>query len=203
MPTPQDVPAKDFLNRKIDVCFKHGDQDGDGVMTVRDIYALAVRIVAELGEPLDSPKSQALLAAFEGFWQDVKQAMDIDRDGVITPLEWRTALTEFAQEPKKFEGDFNPLAKALFDLCDKDGNGKVTQREFARFQKAFGTTSENSERAFRELDRNGNGYLSVDELTEAWREYYTSADPNARGNWLYGDIFQQSIWEDGKAAVKA
>ncbi|MFC6061965.1 EF-hand domain-containing protein [Streptomyces ochraceiscleroticus] len=202
MPTPQDVPAKDFLNRKIDVCFKHGDQDGDGEMTVRDIYFLAVRIIAELGEPIDSPKSQALLKSFESFWHGVSEVMDINRDGVITPLEWRRALTEgFAKEPKKFEDGFRPLAQALFELCDKDGSGKVTQREFARFQKAFGTTPENSAIAFDKLDRNGSGDLSVDELKEAWREYYTSADPNARGNWLYGDIFQPNIWEDGKAKV--
>lgn len=202
MPTPQDIPGTHFLDRKIDVCFGHGDQDGDGEMTVRDIYFLAVRIIAELGEPIDSPKSQALLKSFENFWHGVSEVMDIDRNGVITPLEWRRALTEgFAKEPKKFEDGFRPLAQALFDLCDKDGSGKVSQREFARFQRAFGTSPHNSAIAFEKLDRDGSGYLSVDELVEAWKEYYTSTDQNAPGNWLYGDIFQSEIWDGSRVKL--
>ncbi|MGW5049805.1 EF-hand domain-containing protein [Actinokineospora sp. NPDC004072] len=185
-----------LLDRKIDVCFGHGDQNGDGVLEPADALALAARIVAFLGEPFGTQKAQALLVAFETFWAHMSKAMDANQDGKVTPLEWREGMkTAFAGDPAKFEAGFRPLAEALFAICDRDGDGKVGPAEFAGFQKAFGTSADNIRIAFEKLDHNGNGYLEVDELLVAWQEFYTSSDPDARGNWLFGDIFSQEIWD--------
>lgn len=192
------APAQ-FLDRKIDVCFGHGDQNGDGVLEAADALALAARIIAFLGEPFGSAKAQALLVSFETFWQHMSKEMDSNQDGKITPLEWRTGMKRaFASDPAKFDAGFKPLAQALFDICDKDGNGRVEPAEFAGFQKAFGTSPKNVRIAFEKLDRDGNGWLSVDELLKAWQEYYTSADPEAPGNWLFGDNFSHEIWDGSK-----
>lgn len=191
--TPQDVTA--LLDRKIDVCFGHGDQNGDGVLEPADALALAARIIAYLGEPFNSPKAQALLNAFETFWAHVSEQFDSDSDGQISPAEWRAGLTRgFAEDIAGYEAGFKPLAQATFDICDRDGNGKVYPKEFAAFHKAFGMSPHQSQIAFDKLDTNGNGYLEVEELLTAWQEYYTSDDPEAGGNWLFGDIWEDNIW---------
>lgn len=178
-----------FLDRKIDICFAHGDQNNDGVLELADALSVAARVIIYIGEPFTSPKAAALLAAYDTFWKHVSQNMDTDRDSKITPLEWRQGLTAFAQDPARFAEGFRPLGEALFAICDKDNDGKVSRAEFAAWQKAFGTPPGNIQAAFEKLDRDHSGYLSVDELLTAFNEFYTSNDPDALGNWLYGNLF--------------
>ena len=182
--------AADMLDRKIDVCFGHCDQNGDGVLESADALALAARIIAYLDEPFGSAKAQALLVAFETSWSHLSQAMDTNSDGVVTKDEFRAGmLNAFASNSDSYDKGLKPLAEALLAICDKNGDGTVSLEEFAKFQKAFGTTPENSKLAFEKIDQDGDGTLTVDELLVAWKEYYTSGDPNAGGNWLFGDIF--------------
>ncbi|WP_250287025.1 EF-hand domain-containing protein [Frankia sp. CiP1_Cm_nod2] len=200
MPAPSDV--EQLLDRKIDICFGHGDQNGNGVLEAADALALAARIIAYLGEPFGSAKAQALLVSFENFWAHVSKELDSNQDGKVTPLEWRAGLkSAFATDIAKFEAGFRPLAQALFDIADRDGDGRVDVGEFANFQKAFGTSTTNSRIAFEKLDRNGDGSLSVPELVTAWQEFYTSTDPNAPGNWLFGDVFGETVWDGSKVIL--
>jgi Ca2+-binding EF-hand superfamily protein len=196
--SPHDVTQ--LLDRKLDVCFGHGDQNGDGVLESADALALAARIVAYIGEPFGSDKAQNLFKAFGLFWQHVSAATDFNQDGRITPLEWRTGLRRaFAENEQGFTEGFRPLAEALWAICDRDDDGTVDAGEFACFQKAFGTSPENSQVAFSKLDRDGDGSLSVEELLTAWKEYYTSPDPDAAGNWLFGDIWRADLLEGARA----
>ena len=43
-------------------------------------------------------------------------------------------------------------------------------------------------RAIRALDRNGDGVLDQEEVQQALREFYTSDDPQAPGNLIFGPL---------------
>lgn len=188
------VEAKDLLDRKFDVCFTHGDVNGNGFLEAADSLALAARVATYLGEPMDSHKTQKLFQAFENFWKHVTIKMDTDNDGKISPEEWRKGLRKaFAEDPDGYKKGFHPVAQAIFSICDRDNDGSLEQSEFAKFHQAFGCTPANSQLAFEHLDADGDGTLTVEELLNAWHEYYTSNDPNARGNWLYGDPSDQTV----------
>ncbi|MBP2472116.1 hypothetical protein JOF53_000988 [Crossiella equi] len=180
----------DVLDRKIDLAFGHVDANGDGVLEASDALALVARVVAYVGEPFGSPKAQREFAALELFWDHVSRRMDLNEDGKITPEEWRLGMrAAFGMNPAGFEEGFRPLAEATLDLLDRDGDGRVTAGEFAAWHRAFGTSSLNSAFAFARMDRDNDGSLSVPELLTAWREFYTSIEPDAPGNWLYGDLW--------------
>lgn len=190
---------KDLLDRKFDVCFTHGDINGNGVLEPTDATALATRVVTYFDEPMGSPKAQKLFQVFEDFWTHVAAKMDIDDDGKISPEEWRKGLRKaFAEDPEAYKAGFRPVAEAVFTICDRDGDGFLEQSEFAKFHQAFGCTSANSQIAFQKLDSDGDGQLTVEELLTAWQEYYTSNDPDARGNWLYGDVWDKTVVVGGK-----
>src|SRR5262249_4802889 len=78
-------------------------------------------------------------------------------------------------EPKQVE-DFAALT-ALFKLADRDGNGKLTDREFDSFLNLHTlgaesfvtlTVSDDSPGLFDLLDEDGDGRLSLRELFTAW-----------------------------------
>ncbi|MEH2210439.1 EF-hand domain-containing protein [Nostoc sp.] len=187
------VETQDLLDRKFDVCFTHADVNGNGILEQADVLALAARVATYLGEPMGSPKTQKLFQTFEHFWTHVQAKMDVDNDGQVTPEEWRNGLKSFAEDSEAYKSAFHPLAKAIFTICDRDDNGFLEQSEFAKFHQAFGCKAANSQLAFQKLDSNGNGQLTVDELLIAWQEYYTSSDQNAGGNWLYGDVWDNTV----------
>lgn len=51
---------------------------------------------------------------------------------------------------------------------------------------AFHATDAEAAAAFRQLDRNRDGYLTTDELIKNAEEFFFSEDPEAPGNWLVG-----------------
>lgn len=199
MAHPHDVG--DLLERKIDVCYGHVDVDGDGVFEEADVMALAARMIAYQNVPFDAPESLALFQGFKEFIYSIARHLGIS-GGQISPQQWREGMIgAFAENPEAFDEVFRPLASAIWRLCDRDGDGRVDAEEFLCFQKAVGTSAQNRQIAFDKLDLNGDGSLSVEEILSAYKDYYTSRDPAAPGNWLYGDVWDADIWDGTKVKL--
>ena len=69
---------------------------------------------------------------------------------------------------------------------DTDKDGKVSVPEYSAYLTAWGTTDAEIIEPFRRLDRDGDGYLTADELRQNAEEFFFSDDPEAAGNWLVG-----------------
>lgn len=200
MLSPHNV-ASQLVDRKIDVCFAHADQNGDGVMDQSDVIALGARIIVYIGESFTSPKAQTVLEAFENFAKYMISVMDTNMDNQVSPLEWRDGMKRAFANGSDYDDHLRPIGVALWNLADKDGDGRVNVNEFAAFQRAMGTSPGNSRIAFEKMDRNNDGSLSVEEMLQAHREFYTSPDPDAPGNWLYGDVWAHNFWDGTKAKL--
>ncbi|MFF3979689.1 EF-hand domain-containing protein [Streptomyces sp. NPDC001828] len=180
----------DLQDHKFDMCFGHADQNKDGVVDSADILTFAARVIAAVNEPFDSPKSTEMLRVCQNWWEGMASALDTNQDGKIDPQEYRVGMRRLVGSKSAFEAASRPVATAIWKLCDRDNDGEVTAEEFSAVQLAFGTTPENARIGFEKLDLNGDGSLSVDELTIAFRDFYTSTDPSTNGNWLFGADFQ-------------
>jgi Ca2+-binding EF-hand superfamily protein len=77
--------------------------------------------------------------------------------------------------------------RVIMQLFDRDRDNRISLEDWQLFWRTIGTAEADFETAFQKLDRNGNGYLTFDEIIAAGQEFFTSDDPEARGNWLYGD----------------
>ena len=62
--------------------------------------------------------------------------------------------------------------EAIVGILDRDGDGEVSPPEMHGWFAAIGLDGEVADRAFRELDTDNSGRLSVDELVDAVRDYH-------------------------------
>lgn len=181
--------ATALQQRKLDKAFNHLDVDRSGFVEERDLTELGVRLLANFGVGFDDPRAQKIAAGFGTFWSALAAALDADGDRRLSPREYRDGmLAGFGRPDGAFDQHFRPGAMAVLELADTDGDGFVGREEFATMQHAFGTSREESDFAFDQLDQDRDGRLSLDELIEAVREFYVGADDNAVGRWFFGRV---------------
>jgi Ca2+-binding EF-hand superfamily protein len=77
-------------------------------------------------------------------------------------------------------------SEGLLGLWDQDGDGKLSSQEYVKALWCCGVGEEAAREAFQHLDRDGSGYLTIEKILKALKEFYRSDDPEAPGNWLMG-----------------
>lgn len=107
-------------------------------------------------------------------WQFHQMFNMFDKDGIgsITTTELRSVLRALGINPSKAE-----IAQMIHE-ADPDGTGTIESSNFLTLmsRKAWNdTVQEELQAAFRTIDNNGDGFLTVNELSAVMRNY---------GEWL-------------------
>lgn len=174
--------------RKLDRAFDQLDVNAHGQIGRDDLIGLGARMILGFGQPPTSVKGKEVLEGYEKFWETLTTQANTGPDEPLSPADFREAMITAYIEGNEFDASFLPIAEAMARLADTDNDGKVGPAEFRTLQIAFGTSDADSEAAFSALDSSHEGKISVNELVEATREFYTSPDPQARGNLLFGPL---------------
>ncbi len=183
---------KQVLQHRIDSTFAHYDVNGNGVIELADVYALANRLLQAFGEPASSERGRELVEAYDRFWEMLAEYCDTDRDGRIGPAEYRDAMIEAFVEGGPINVDLLEIVQSLLAIADTNGDGRVDADEFRVLLKARGLGDEESRTAFTHLDLDGDGAISVDEYVAAVRDYYTNPAQDTPGSWLYPRALQRT-----------
>ncbi|MFS8096988.1 EF-hand domain-containing protein [Lentzea alba] len=175
----------EVLRHRIDATFAHYDVNGNGAIELADLYALANRLLQALGEPASSERGRELIETSDRFWDTLVEACDADRDGRITPQEYREAMAAVFVDVERFDDMFLEAAESLLAIVDANGDGHVEANEFAVLLKARGLSEAECATAFAHLDTDGDGTISLQEYVDAVHEYYTNPAEDTPGSWLY------------------
>ncbi len=164
--------------------FELWDSNGDGTIDKSDYETEARRILQSFGEQESSPKGRALMSAYLGMWDKLANMAKVGPQGKVTMDQFLQVSERevVASGDAGFDRNLRPTIEAIVDICDTDGDGEVSPAEFARWMRAAGVDERQAQQAFRQLDTNQSGHLSVEELVEAVKAYHQgTSDINLLG----------------------
>ncbi|GHG81154.1 EF-hand domain-containing protein [Streptomyces griseocarneus] len=151
------------------------DADGDGVISADEYSARAERVARATGRTTDDPLVVVARTAGRRAWA----SMDADGDGKVTFEEYAAWAGADA-----FDTVCEPVLGALFDLADRDHDGRLDLPEFTTLRTALGNPVGNIEAAFAALDADGDGRVVRDDYLASVRAH-VSGESSPVGEALY------------------
>ncbi|MFJ9775638.1 oxygenase MpaB family protein [Kitasatospora sp. NPDC101157] len=161
------------------------DQTGDGSITVHDLRAMAHNVCWQL--ELDEEAEARVYRAFDGWWEQLRAAMDADGDGKVSREEFTAAtLAGLDRDEAYLEQGLLPALRAVFTAADTDGSGFL---EFDEYRAVFGGPRVHPaelSHGFRQLDTDGDGRITVEEFLHGFTEFFTARADSVSGAQLLG-----------------
>lgn len=166
--------VSDFVKNKLLFVFKtFFDVNGSGNIDKSDFDQLLQKISKVSG--WKAGDDQILSKVWTGL-----QGADLDKDGEVSQAEW-IALWE-----KGIDAEWQNLyCKFIFQLEDSSNDGSIDSEEFSNVYAAFGIPKADATAAFAKMSK-GKPSVSWSEFQALWKEYFTSEDVNAPGNFIFG-----------------
>lgn len=180
--------VSDFRKKKLMYLFKiFFDADGSGVVSKKDFELSIQRIGKAKGWSEEDDMFKIAQKAMLEIWEGMQLKADLNRDGEISADEWIAMWEDFSNNPSSpvdWQGYF---CKAIFHIQDSSGDGAIDKNEFVSVHSSFGLAEEESGKAFDKL-ANGKSSLSFEDFQKLWAEFFSSEDPNAPGNFIFGNL---------------
>ena len=173
--------------RNITKLFHVFDHHQNGVLTHSDYEEIVKAIAKELGLEKSSRSYKVIQAAYMLDWVTLVEHAKKRIEDSISCEEWLAYHRDVLQAEAGFEVAVRSITNSLLLILDADGDGFVSLSEFQKLYTIHKLPMEEANIAFDLLDKNGNGLLSRDEISQAWADFFCSQDPNAAGHWLLGD----------------
>jgi hypothetical protein len=72
-------------------------------------------------------------------------------------------------------------------MFDQNDDKYITKAEYKDMFRVYGIDMKYLDMGFNKLDFNGDGQISKTELVQGFSDFFLSSDPDAPGNWIFGD----------------
>jgi Ca2+-binding EF-hand superfamily protein len=149
------------------------DTDGDGHLECEEWEAPARRILSAFGEPGASPKARAVVTSYRDMWDSLTRQAGPDTSELTLGQFEQVAHDHIANPGDAgFSDALRDAIAAIAALCDRDVKGAVTPEGFTSWLEAIGADTSKAADAFRQIDVDDDGDLTVDELMQAVRDYH-------------------------------
>lgn len=180
--------VSDFRKKKLLHVFNvFFDTDKSGIVEQKD-FELAIKNIAKIrgwkeGEFVyEEAKKIAVV-----MWEGLQQQADKDGDGKVTADEWIKLWDDFAKNPDAAAEWQLLYCRFVFQLQDAGFDGKVDSGEFSAVYESFGLDKQKSVEAFKNLAQ-GKETITWEEFQQLWKEYFSTEDSDAPGNFIFGPV---------------
>jgi Ca2+-binding EF-hand superfamily protein len=173
------MPISEFGTRALAARFEHWDRNHSGCIEWTDLAESARRVGEAFGRAADSSEQRAVTESCRQFWQTLVQHADVDFDGRISQDEYVAAFTnEVMADVGTFDRVYRRLLEDVVTLADASGDGKLNAEEYTRLMQSWYNAEESDAiAAFRHVDLDGDGFLTLDEMIRSATDFYLSEDP--------------------------
>jgi Ca2+-binding EF-hand superfamily protein len=151
--------------------FQRWDVDGNGVLERSDFEQEAERIASAFGSSTRTEGGKPLLQAFRGLYDYLAQQAGSAR---ISEQQFMQATEKliFQEGESGFNRLLRPTVQAIVGLADRNADGKISRDEFSVWLKAVGVPESKAKAGFDQIDTDGSGELSEEELLTAVRKFH-------------------------------
>jgi Ca2+-binding EF-hand superfamily protein len=162
--------ANDRLRQR----FAKWDVDGSGSLERTDFEREADRITSMFGAQPQSREAKALKDAFRNLFEFHAREAGVPGNGSVSEDQFLQINEKlmFSGGEASFNRVLRPVMEALVGLCDRNADGMINQDEFTQWLKGVGVNESTAMDAFRQIDTDNSGELTVDELLAAVRNFH-------------------------------
>lgn len=173
--------------RKLSHLFHILDRNHDGILSRQDFEQVIDEITKMREWKWGTSEYEELHFFWMGFCNRLEVWADRNGDSKITETEWLWYLEQMLD---RFEASY--IQKAFINISlkvmDFSQDDRVSIEEFTKFFRVYEIGPTEAVQTFFHLDLNQDGYLTKDELTILFNEFFYSENPQSRGNWLWGNV---------------
>jgi predicted acylesterase/phospholipase RssA len=177
-------PLTPFVAGKLRAHFDVYETEAGSGVGAEDFRRTARRIADAFGLRDGSAPARGLDESFRTYWLSLAgqgaETATLDRDA------FGRALAGLTTTPAAYTRYLLPVVTAILNAADHDNDGFLNPAETRRLLHALGVPETESALVAGRLDTNGDGVTSLDELCEAFHDYFTSSEPGCVGNLLFG-----------------
>ncbi len=177
-----------FQKQKLPRLFQLHDLDDDGVITRDDFEEYARRIASTRGWNTNSGQAAELRSGFMTFWEGLEAGAHARGAQQVSKEDWFDYWDRILTTPGMYDQVIEPIARLVFTILDHDGDGAVTESEYAETFRKGGLAEADAMPAFARLDQNHDGRLSIAEIQKLLDQYFRSNDPAEPGNAFFGIV---------------
>jgi len=176
---------------KLDRLFQLIDIDRSGFIEFSDMQGVMNHTLAQDDHAAGSPVFDAAEVMLRWLWEAIKGEADTDSDEKISAAEWTAMWTaQLANDNDAIFEDLPALVRRVHLIVAQamgiNANRGADLAAYQRFLTPYGdAVTAGAEAAFSQLDLDGNGLISIEELQQLTAEYFLS-NSDAPGNSLFG-----------------
>lgn len=178
----------DLQKKKLTRYFRVYDINDDGRIGPADFLRVIENVRILHGIKDGSAQHRALLEGYMNRWEAMRVGADTDEDGGVDLGEWLAWWEEVLEDDARYEAEVERHTSRILELFDTDEDGILGPDEFCDFYGTFGLSAALARSVFVDLDVNGDGEVSHEELMDMTDQFYRGDDPEAPGNRFFGPI---------------
>lgn len=176
----------DLQKKKLTRYFRVYDLDDNGSIALPDFERVVENVRALYGVHESSKTHRDLRAGYLRRWSALAASADKDHSGDVDLGEWLTYWDAVLSDDTRYVAEVSSVTERLFEVFDTDLDGVLGSDEFCNFYGVYGLKSALARQVFMDLDADGDGRVTRQELLDMAHEFYRSDDPDAPGNRLFG-----------------
>lgn len=172
---------------KLEYFFSILDTDGNQILQPDDFLRVADRIGDKLGYG-ESSKARLKLR-LKSYRLFVQILTDIGKEEESISLrEWLAFFEYFNfKQPAYINRYMIRITYYIFSLFDSNFDMHIGRQEYREMFRTYNIDLAEAQMSFDKLDENEDEFISRKELVQGCYDFFLSSDPEARGNWIFGD----------------